>query len=119
MPSYVGFIRGCHEAQSEMSPSEMQRTLERYIAWSDEMQAADRLVAGGGLARSGGRVLRMSGGELTSTAGPHTEATEIVGGFIVIEADDEEHAAKLFGTHPHLEFGPIELRKVGERGCEP
>ena len=118
MPSYIGIIRGTEQAQAHLSPAEMQQVLERYISWSEELQAAGRLVSGGGLSRSG-RVLRASGGELTWTDGPHTEAAEIVGGFVVIEADDEEHAAKLFGTHPHLEFGPIELRKVGERGCEP
>lgn len=119
MPNYVGFIRGTEGAQAHLGPEEMQRTLERYLAWSDELSEQGRLISGGALSASQGRVLRRSGSEVVSTDGPHTEAAEIVGGYIVIEAADLGQAEKVFGTHPHLEFGPIEVRKVGERGCEP
>lgn len=41
-----------------------------------------------------------------------------MGGFITIEATDLDEAEKLFSDHPHLEFGSIEVRKIGEQGCE-
>ncbi|WP_037307379.1 YciI family protein [Amycolatopsis orientalis] len=47
-----------------------------------------------------------------------TKEGRFVGGYQVIEADDFDQAEKIFATHPHLEFGPIEVRQVGERGCE-
>jgi hypothetical protein len=109
MPQYIGFIRSVEDSHAQLGPEEAQRVLERYLAWSEE----HRVVAGGGLSR-GGRVLRALG----STDGPHTEATEIVGGFVLLEANDLDQAEKMLSSHPHLEFGPIELRKVGERGCE-
>lgn len=118
MPSYVGFLRGTQQDDRNLSPDEAQRLLERYLAWNAELEAAGNPVGGGGLSRSG-HVLRGSGEELVAIDGPHTEATEVVGGFLVIEAADLDEAEKLFGTHPHLEFGPIEVRKIGENGCEP
>jgi hypothetical protein len=39
----------------------------------------------------------------------------ILGGFITIEAGDLDEAEKIFGTHPHLDFGSIEVRKIGEQ----
>ncbi|MFK0243129.1 YciI family protein [Amycolatopsis azurea] len=118
MPHYIGFIRATKDSHDHLGPDEAQRVLENYVAWADERTKEGCFVGGGGLSRSGGRVLRASGGEIGSTDGPHTEATEIVGGYQVIEAADLDQAEKIFATHPHLEFGPIEVRKVGERGCE-
>jgi hypothetical protein len=117
MARYVGFIRGTKDSQGHLGPEQAQRVLERYIEWSEDMDAAGTLLGGGALSRSG-RVVRRSDGSLTSTDGPHTEAAEIVGGYIEIQADDLDQAEKIFGTHPHLEFGVIEVRKIGERGCE-
>ncbi|WP_199429024.1 YciI family protein [Qaidamihabitans albus] len=117
MPNYVGFLRGTADSHAHLGPDEAQRTLERYLAWSEDMDKAGGLVISNGLAR-GGRVVRLTEGVLASADGPHTEATEVVGGFIVIEAGDLDQAEKIFGTHPHLRFGPIEVRKVGENGCE-
>ncbi|RSN59026.1 hypothetical protein DMH01_23845 [Amycolatopsis sp. WAC 04182] len=117
MPQYIGFLRSQSDSHDHLGPDEAQRVLESYIAWADERTKEGRFVGGGGLSRSG-RVLRGSGGEVGATDGPHTEATEIVGGYQVIEAADLDQAEKIFATHPHLAFGPVEVRKVGERGCE-
>ncbi|RSM84080.1 hypothetical protein DL991_00895 [Amycolatopsis sp. WAC 01375] len=117
MPHYIGFIRATKDSHDHLGPDEAQRVLENYMAWAEERTKEGRFVDGGGLSKSG-RVLRGSGGEVGVTDGPHTEATEIVGGYQVIEAADLDQAEKIFATHPHLEFGPIEVRKVGERGCE-
>ncbi|WP_410660189.1 YciI family protein [Amycolatopsis sp. lyj-112] len=117
MPHYIGFIRSTEDSHTHLGPDEAQRVLEQYMAWADERTKEGRFVGGGGLSKSG-RVLRGSGGEVVAAGGPHTEATEIVGGYQVIEADDLDQAEKIFATHPHLDFGPIEVRKVGERGCE-
>ncbi|MFD8491901.1 YciI family protein [Amycolatopsis sp. NPDC059657] len=117
MPNFIGFLRSTQERETQLAPGEGQRALERYIAWSEDLEKQGKLISGGGLSRRG-RVVRAVDGELTSTDGPHAEAAEIVGGYIVIVANDLDEAEKLFGTHPHLEYGPIEVRKVGERGCE-
>ncbi len=107
MTQYVGFLRGA--PSRELSPAEAQHTLERYLAWNAALTPAP---GGGGLSRKG-RVLG-----LTATDGPYAEGTEVVGGFITIEAGSLEEASKLFSDHPHLEFGTIEVRKIGEQGCE-
>lgn len=116
MPNFVGFLRGTADAMADLGPDEAQRTLERYLAWSADLEAAGNPPSGGGLSRRG-RVVRRGGAELTVTDGPFAES-EIVGGYISIEAADLDEAEKIFSNHPHLEFGSIEVRKIGERGCE-
>ncbi|WP_158879527.1 YciI family protein [Amycolatopsis anabasis] len=118
MPKYVAFLREAGQARAGMSPDEAQRTLERYLAWSEDLDKAGNPVGGGGLSVSKSRVLRRAGGELEASDGPYTEAAEIVGGFLVIEAADLDEAEKIFGSHPHLDFGSMEVRKIGEAGCE-
>ena len=109
MAEFVGFLRGSPPA--ELSPAEAQRTLERYLAWN---AALPKEPGGGGLSRRG-RVIR--GLEVTSD-GPFVEGSEVVGGFITVVADTLDEATKIFSDHPHLEFGTIEVRKIGEQGCE-
>ena len=116
MPKFVGFLRGTEDAQAELSPDEAQRTLERYLRWSEDLEKAGNPPSGGGLSRRG-RVVRRGG--LDVTDGPFVEGTEILGGFISIEAADLDEAEKIFSGHPHLDFGSIEVRKIGEQGCEP
>ncbi|TCP57341.1 hypothetical protein EV191_1011296 [Tamaricihabitans halophyticus] len=120
MANYVGFLRGGDAAYAKISPTEAQRALERYLAWDAELAAAGNPVGGGGLSRSAGRVLgtRVSGSAGAITDGPYTEGSEVVGGVLTIEAADLDEAEKIFSTHPHLDFGIIEVRKLGEQGCE-
>lgn len=119
MANFVGFLRGTEDAQSHLSPDEAQRTLERYIAWSADLERAGNPPGGGGLSQRRGRVVRRKADGLDVTDGPFVEGTEIVGGYISIEAADLDEAEKIFSSHPHLEFGSIEVRKIGEQGCEP
>lgn len=118
MTMFVGFLRGTEDAQSDLSPDEAQRTLERYLQWSADLEKAGNPPDGGALSYRG-RVVRRKAGELDVTDGPFVEGTEILGGWIVVEASDLDEAEKIFSSHPHLEFGSIEVRKIGEQGCEP
>lgn len=118
MPNYVGFLRGADDAQTHLTPTEAQQTLERYIAWSEDLVRAGNTVDGGGLSARG-RVIRGQGADLAVTDGPFVETSEILGGFITITAADLDEAEKIFASHPHLEFGSVEVRKIGEQGCEP
>lgn len=59
MPNYVGFLRGTEDAQAHLSPAEAQHTLERYLAWNDDLHKAGNTPSGGGLSAQG-RVIRRT-----------------------------------------------------------
>lgn len=116
MPTYLGLLRSDDEPYPATA-EEQEAVLQRYIAWGEELTQAGNPVGGGGLSHSQGRVLRGDG--LGTTDGPFAESKDVVGGFLTIEAADLDEATKIFATHPHLNYGTIEVRKIGENGCEP
>jgi hypothetical protein len=52
--------------------------------------------------------------KLDAIDGPFAEAKEVVGGFLLIEADDLEAAAALFDDDPIAQYGRIEIRPLNE-----
>ena len=91
-----------------LSPDEMQKALEKYMAWRKQPFTVDAQR----LAEDTGRVIRSDGGKGRAFDGPYSETKEVLGGFYLIEAANYEEAVKLALTHPHTEHGTIEIRKV-------
>jgi hypothetical protein len=59
--------------------------------------------------------LRYHNGKITITDGPYAETKEQIGGILVLEARDMEHAVQLMSKHPAVRLtGPFEIRPVHE-----
>jgi len=76
-----------------------------------------RLLARGVVAEalvlpSEGVTVRVRGGKLSATDGPFAETKEVLGGFVVIEADSLEEAVKLAATNPMAQLGSVEVRQM-------
>src|SRR5207247_10382061 len=71
---------------STLSPQEMQKVIQKYLSWADELRKSGRALQGEKLRAGEGRVLRGRGGKMDVTDGPYAETKEIVGGFWLIEA---------------------------------
>jgi hypothetical protein len=94
-----------------LSPDEMQKAIEKYIAWTKKPFFVD----GKRLAEEPGRVMRTVNGGVRATDGPYSETKEVLGGFYIIEAASYDEAVERTGDHPHLEYGgTIEVRQVWE-----
>lgn len=117
MPHYLLALYDDPSAFDPMSPEEMQRIVERYRTWSEGLAAGGHLVDGHKLEDGTGRVIRKNGsGALAVSDGPYAETKEILGGFFLIQADSYDHAARLTGDCPHLEYGTVEIRAVDPAG---
>jgi hypothetical protein len=91
----------------KLSPEEMQKAIEKYMAWTKKAVDSKRL------AQDPGKVLRAHGGKSRVTDGPYSETKEVLGGYYTIEAANYEEAVQRALTHPHLEYGgTVELRQV-------
>lgn len=113
MPQYMIALRWSSEQAARyaaMSPAEMQTTVAKYIAWSTRVAQAGQLRAGEKLRDTGGRVLTAGG----LTDGPYSESKEVIGGFYIIEAKSYDEAVALCRDHPHLAFGPVEIREIDQ-----
>ncbi len=93
------------------SPEEMQKALEKYMAWMQKPFTVD----GKRLAHDAGRVMRSQGGKTRVADGPYSETKEVLGGYYTIEAADYNEAVQRAMDHPHLEYGgTVEVRQVWE-----
>jgi hypothetical protein len=93
---------------AKLSPEEMQKALEKYMAWRNKPCTVD----GHRLAPDMGRVVRAEAGKPRATDGPYSETKEVLGGYYTIEAANYDEAVQLALTHPHVDHGTIEIRQV-------
>jgi hypothetical protein len=71
-------------------PKELMEAIENI---AEEATKAGEMVESGGLASTAtGTRVRLSGGQLTVTDGPFTEAKEVFGGYAVFELKSKEEA---------------------------
>ena len=93
----------------KISPEEMQKALEKYMAWTKKPFMVDSKRLG----PDPGRVIRSEAGKPRAKAGPYSETKEVLGGFYLIEADNYEPAVQRIMDHPHLEYGgTVEVREL-------
>jgi len=95
----------------KLSPEEMQKAIEKYVAWTKKPFTVDSKR----LAGEPGKVMRSQNGKPRTTDGPYSETKEVLGGFYLIEAATYDEAVARTLDHPHLEYGgTIEVRKLWE-----
>ena len=54
--------------------------------------------------------LRYANGKVTVTDGPFAETKEQLGGILILEARDLNHAIQIMSKHPGVKAGPFEIR---------
>ena len=112
MPDYMLLLRDNKPEFLKLSPDEIQRIIQKYIAWGDSLRRRGLLVGNNKLTDGAARVMRREGGRIRVTDGPYAEAKEVLGGYYTIRADSYEQAIEHCQDCPHLEFGSIEIREV-------
>ncbi len=113
MASFMLIARDGPQDFADVSPEDMQRIIEKYVAWGTKLEEAGKKRAGSKLRDGEGRVLRGDGSKLTVTDGPFSETKEIVGGYWMIDAADYDEAIELARDCPHIEYGAsLEIREV-------
>ena len=58
--------------------------------------------------------LRWKDGKAAITDGPYAETKEQIGGILILEARDLNHAIQLMSKHPGVKMGPFEIRPAGD-----
>lgn len=60
------------------------------------------------------KTLRPKNGKVLVTDGPYAETKEQIGGILVLEARDLDHAVELMSKHPGVQYGPFEIRPAAD-----
>ena len=112
MKQFLYLFRGGDDGYAEQSPEEMQAHMAKWGEWMVKISKNDQPVPGLPL-QSEGKVV-AKGGELI-TDGPFTEGKEIVGGYVIVEANDLDEAVELSKECPIFDFGgTVEVREAIE-----
>ncbi len=101
MPQYMLLLYSEPGKWEKVSPEDMQKAVEKYMAWTTKPFHVDAKRLG----PDGGRVIRSQGGKPRATDGPYSESKEVLGGFYLIEAANYDEAVQRSLDHPHLEYG--------------
>src|SRR4051812_33304560 len=109
---------GYHEEQvwALLPPHEREALLEETFAYADRLRASGHLIDDHGLQSAAcATTLRFRSGEMSITDGPFTETKEQLGGIMLLEANDLNHAIQLASKIPCMRVGgSLELRPVNE-----
>lgn len=112
MAQYLLLLYNDPREWAKMSPEEMQKAVEKFVAWRKKLQNTGVYVASNKLADEPGKVLRGHK-PVRITDGPYSETKEVLGGYFLFEAANYEEAVRLSQDCPGLEFkGTMELRQV-------
>ena len=85
------------------------------MKYNEQLTRAGVLLALDGLYPSGrGARVRVSGGKRTITDGPFSEATELIGGYWLVQVRSREEAVEWASRVPLSEGEMVELRQVYE-----
>ena len=58
--------------------------------------------------------LRWKNGKVSVTDSPYAETREQIGGILMLEARDLNHAIQLMSKHPGVKAGPFEIRPAAD-----
>lgn len=95
--------------------SERNALMDDCFEYDDELRRNGHFV--GGEALQGAReavTLRHQNGKVSATDGPYAETKEQLGGILVLEARDRDHAIELMSGHPGVKAGPFEIRPAAD-----
>ena len=103
------------EKFESLSESERNAMMDECFAYDDELRKNGHFVAGEGLQPANTAItLSWKNGKVAVTDGPFAETKEQLGGILVLEARDLNHAIQLMSQHPGVKCGPFEIRPVAD-----
>lgn len=109
----LGYIDS--NAFASVPESEQHAMMDRCCAYDDYLRANGHFTGGEALQPpETAMTLRPVNGKVVVTDGPFAETKEQIGGILILEARDLNHAVDLISKHPGAQFGPWEIRPAAD-----
>jgi len=98
-----------------MSDTERNAMLDECFSYDDVLRKNGYFAGGEALQGADtATTLRWKNGKVSITDGPYAETKEQLGGILILEARDLDHAIQLMSKHPGVKFGPFEIRPAAD-----
>jgi len=98
------------------SDTERNAMFDDCFTYDDELRKNGHWAGGEALQPSSAAMtVSAKGGKVAVTDGPYVETKEQVGGIMLLEARDLNHAIQLISQHPAVKYGtPFEIRPTAD-----
>jgi len=98
-----------------MSESERNAMVDECFSYDDVLRNTGHFAGGEALQPpQTATTLRWNNGKVAVTDGPYAETKEQIGGILILEARDLNHAIQLMSKHPGVKAGPFEIRPAAD-----
>ncbi len=98
-----------------LSETEINAFVDECFSYDDVLRTNGHFAGGEALQGPESAVtLRFHGGKVSVTDGPYAETKEQLGGILILEAKDLNHAIQLMSKHPGVRGGPFEIRPAAD-----
>lgn len=98
-----------------LSETERHTRMDECFSYDDVLAAHGHYTGGHALQPANtAATLRWEGGKVVVTDGPYAETKEQLGGILILEARDLNHAIQLMSEHPGVKMGPFEIRPAAD-----
>ena len=112
----LGYIDS--NAFAARSEAERNAMMDSCFVYDEQLRANGHFKGGEGLQPADfTKTLRYANGRVVVTDGPFIETKEQIGGIMILEARDMNHAVELISNHPGAKFGPWEIRPAADLGA--
>ncbi|WP_297110544.1 YciI family protein [uncultured Devosia sp.] len=100
-------------SMDHLTKEDFRKLDDATIEHDRKLRASGQLIFASPLAGlETARSLRMDDGSLIATDGPYAESKEVVGGFLLLEAESMDALMPLFEDDPILQYGRMEIRPL-------
>jgi len=98
-----------------LSESERNAMLDECFDYDDVLRKNGHFAGGEALqSASNAATVRWKSDKVSVIDGPFIETKEQVGGILILEARDLNHAIQLVSKHPGIKIGPFEIRPAAD-----
>lgn len=109
----LGYID--HDPFASRPEAEQHAMMDSCFAYDDQLRANGHFKGGEALQPPNtAMTLRYANGKVVATDGPFAETKEQLGGIMILEARDLNHAVDLISKHPGAKFWPWEIRPAAD-----
>jgi hypothetical protein len=115
MAQYLLMLHQAPNYNADLPREKMLEMTKRYMSWADALRAKGKIAGGEKLAAGGVRMVKVKDGKPVVSDGPYAEAKDVVGGYFVIEAENQAEAEAIAKDCPHIALGAanwIEIRPI-------
>ncbi|MDV3308294.1 MAG: YciI family protein [Cyclobacteriaceae bacterium] len=113
----LGYIN--EKEWASATEAEQKAMMDECFAYDDELKRNGHFIGGEALQHSqNATLLKWRNGKVSVTDGPFAETKEQIGGIMILEATDLNHAIRLLSNHPSLRVlrdrGSWEIRPAAD-----